>query len=924
MTALSCETYPAWPYSIEYAIANVPTATRVSRFAIAWKPGMQLDFSDLRFRDPATLLRCRYHTESFVAGTSAVFRLDTAAGQSRLEVLYGSGCRESESTTEIYTLYDAFDGVALDPALWTDQGGNTVSGGVDQIDGDAYGTRGISSNATFSAGTTLVVRLLTHPSATGDILVGYDDGTAYAVVLYAAGGETTYTRQSGAAGISSVTIAATAYHTLEIRRLLSRVEYVVDGESLASASTNMPTGSLPVKVVAEYCNGSITAIEFVSLAATPGDSPVFSPVGEDLNIWSAGGPRRSSALFNVPFDWSDFTKQKVISFTVRRSASDAMHRAEVQIEGLVPQGTDYRQVHLLVRDHRDSDETDPTKVRWNRLFYGFLPAQTSRMARAANKTSYVGYSYDFYISAMKVAPVSSVVPSTTNPATWIAGDECVGDVYPTHDVTNVHPPAAWGTDAMPARAFVIPSGASRWQAASQIADELGLVLTGGWLDAGSTPTYTHQDPAMRIIRIEAEDYDAGEGTGYHDTTAANLGGAYRKDGVDIEYFASEGGYNVGWIRDGEWLRYTVAVPVAGNWTAKFRTASEAATGARNFKVYWGTNPASLSLVEDIAVDGTGDYSAFVWNSDEATLSAPTPGTYYLKLLFDNAGDDIADVLHMNIAAIDLYPPPGAGAPEQIVPALYLCDEADIDDPANGLDLPPTAVIEVYDPTLNGEVKYTEDFGAVANAVVIRYHPVSAPDTFESYTVWPHMLSPPQSLNLEGYIDHYEEITTPITAAVAEAYGKALLGYLLESWGTVTANFIKRSDLRYLQTIQFVGHENVPETEFRIVDISYSVALADVRCSITAVPARKFSIEKQLARALKPDPATEIETVAKAVMALARKPMTGTVNTPGASSMTVDLDRGGTITAAGVAATGDRVLCTPADGVGYVATVFKAA
>jgi len=41
-------------------------------------------------------------------------------------------------------------------------------------------------------------------------------------------------------------------------------------------------------------------------------------------------------------------------------------------------------------------------------------------------------------------------------------------------------------------------------------------------------------------------------------------------------------------------------------------------------------------------------------------------------------------------------------------------------------------------------------------------------------------------------------------------------------------------------------------------------------------------------------------------------------------MTVDLDRGGTITARGVASAGDRVLCVYAEGIGYVASVIAAA
>ena len=64
---------------------------------------------------------------------------------------------------------------------------------------------------------------------------------------------------------------------------------------------------------------------------------------------------------------------------------------------------------------------------------------------------------------------------------------------------------------------------------------------------------THAVPGS----VQAEDFDAGgEGVAYHDTEPANLGGAYRPtEGVDIEtatYIT-----DVGWIRSGEWLTYTV-------------------------------------------------------------------------------------------------------------------------------------------------------------------------------------------------------------------------------------------------------------------------------------------------------------------------------------------------------------------------------
>jgi hypothetical protein len=66
--------------------------------------------------------------------------------------------------------------------------------------------------------------------------------------------------------------------------------------------------------------------------------------------------------------------------------------------------------------------------------------------------------------------------------------------------------------------------------------------------------------------IQAEDYNlGGEGIGYHDNDWWNLGGAYRNDGVDIEPVAGTDNCKVAWVRDGEWLGYTVQNPAAGRY-----------------------------------------------------------------------------------------------------------------------------------------------------------------------------------------------------------------------------------------------------------------------------------------------------------------------------------------------------------------------
>ena len=82
--------------------------------------------------------------------------------------------------------------------------------------------------------------------------------------------------------------------------------------------------------------------------------------------------------------------------------------------------------------------------------------------------------------------------------------------------------------------------------------------------ADANATYAQTRPSLPIrAPISCREWSrprtstlGGEGVAYHDTEPANLGGAYRPaEGVDIETSASI--TDVGWIRSGEWLDYTV-------------------------------------------------------------------------------------------------------------------------------------------------------------------------------------------------------------------------------------------------------------------------------------------------------------------------------------------------------------------------------
>lgn len=76
--------------------------------------------------------------------------------------------------------------------------------------------------------------------------------------------------------------------------------------------------------------------------------------------------------------------------------------------------------------------------------------------------------------------------------------------------------------------------------------------------------------SVHAVVFQAESYNA-----HYDTTPGNTGGAFRNDSVDIEPTTDTGGgFNVGWIVQGEWLAYNnLLIPSTGSYTIRMRVAS---------------------------------------------------------------------------------------------------------------------------------------------------------------------------------------------------------------------------------------------------------------------------------------------------------------------------------------------------------------
>lgn len=115
-----------------------------------------------------------------------------------------------------------------------------------------------------------------------------------------------------------------------------------------------------------------------------------------------------------------------------------------------------------------------------------------------------------------------------------------------------------------------------------------------------------------LIRVEAEDYDAGgPNVGYFDNTPGNSGGVYRTDDVDIEATSTaSNGYCVASFSGGEWLKYTVDIPEEGTYEFSYFAANRNRDDASIDVEVNGV------LYQDVVVTQTFDWSVFL----ESTLT----------------------------------------------------------------------------------------------------------------------------------------------------------------------------------------------------------------------------------------------------------------------------------------------------------------
>jgi hypothetical protein len=163
-------------------------------------------------------------------------------------------------------------------------------------------------------------------------------------------------------------------------------------------------------------------------------------------------------------------------------------------------------------------------------------------------------------------------------------------------------------------------------------------------------------------RIEAEEYDlGGEGLAYHEANANGNEGnvTLRNDEVDIESTQDiDGTYNVAYILQGEWLEYTINVPVSGKYDLNARVAADG--DGKLFHIEMdGTD-----VTGPVNVPNTGGWQT--WQTVSIKDINLTAGEHVMRIAFDASymnlnyiefSDVITGLENNKSESVDLYPNP---------------------------------------------------------------------------------------------------------------------------------------------------------------------------------------------------------------------------------------------------------------------------
>jgi len=179
----------------------------------------------------------------------------------------------------------------------------------------------------------------------------------------------------------------------------------------------------------------------------------------------------------------------------------------------------------------------------------------------------------------------------------------------------------------------VPAGDYRLTAVATDDAGVGATSEAVTIHVVAPPSSTPFGGTAAIIPglIEAENFDeGGEGVAYHDLSSGNTGGQYRQSDVDITTTSDVGGgFALGYVQGGEWLKYSVSVAATGNYALSARVASSGAGGTFHVEV------DGVDATGPLTVPNTAGWQS--WQTIGTGAIALTVGPHVLRVVIDTNG-----------------------------------------------------------------------------------------------------------------------------------------------------------------------------------------------------------------------------------------------------------------------------------------------
>jgi hypothetical protein len=179
------------------------------------------------------------------------------------------------------------------------------------------------------------------------------------------------------------------------------------------------------------------------------------------------------------------------------------------------------------------------------------------------------------------------------------------------------------------RAPTMPAIAARRRATEALGRSAVVFLMGAGFALGAVlpmksqaAPYSGEPRAVPAV-IAAEHFDTGgEGVGYHDRSAGNGGGQFRT-GEDVDIVGYNSGYTINNFQTGEWLSYTIQVPITARYDIHLRAATTYSTSAFHIQI------DGEDVTGPVTVPNTGGWETYQWVGKRNIRL--TAGTHVLKV-----------------------------------------------------------------------------------------------------------------------------------------------------------------------------------------------------------------------------------------------------------------------------------------------------